>query len=211
LDRIRAWCKAYGYTIMAECQDVDASGADDESERPGLAQALDLACHHKAALCVYSLSRLSRDTEHALRFQRRLRKAGASLASLNERLDTSTAAGRFTFAILAAASSYERELTAERVSDGMRRRQASGQRMSAAIGRPFGGKPASCLPYGWMVDPADAGRLVECAEEMRARARAKEMRAIGLGLRQIARQLTLEGHPCRGQAWHHQMIAKLVK
>lgn len=211
LSRLRAYCTAMDWLIVGELQDIDASGADDEAERPGLAQALNLACRARASLCVYSLSRLSRETADALRFQKRLQKARAALVSINERVDTSTPEGEFFFTILAGLAKYERRLTAKRVSDGMRRRQASGQRMSASRGRPFGGAEASCLPYGWEADPVNPAIMRRCVAELAAIERARVLRAEGLKLRQIARRLAEEGFPARGAGWHHQVVARMLR
>jgi len=46
------------------------------------------ACESRAALVVYSISRLSRSTKDMLSISERLREAGADLVSLSEKIDT---------------------------------------------------------------------------------------------------------------------------
>ncbi len=53
-------------------------------------------------LVVYSLSRLARNTTETLELGERLAKAGADLVSLSEKIDTTSAAGKMVFRMLAA-------------------------------------------------------------------------------------------------------------
>ena len=68
---------------MALHADEGLSGKS-AANRPALRAALDQACTGKAALVVYSLSRLARSTRDALSISERLAKAGADLVSLSE-------------------------------------------------------------------------------------------------------------------------------
>jgi DNA invertase Pin-like site-specific DNA recombinase len=65
------------------------------------------ACERKAALIVYSLSRLARSTKDAIAISERLAKNGADLVSLSERIDTTTAAGKIVFRMLAVLAEFE--------------------------------------------------------------------------------------------------------
>jgi site-specific DNA recombinase len=87
-----------------------------------------------------------------------LRAAGAELASLAERLDTSSAMGQFFFTIVAAFAELEREQIAERTSLAMLQHQENGKRMTRA----------SHCPFGFQPDPEDETRLVENPDEQEA-------------------------------------------
>ena len=50
--------------------------------------SLAAACGNKAALVVYSISRISRSTKDTLAIADKLQKAGADLVSLSEQIDT---------------------------------------------------------------------------------------------------------------------------
>src|SRR3712207_4498824 len=75
-ERIRQWSALNGYTLTALHVDSGLSGCRSDN-RPGLQLALSQACKQKAALVVYSLSRLARSTKDALCISDRLAKHGA--------------------------------------------------------------------------------------------------------------------------------------
>lgn len=84
--------------------------------REGLQRALKLSCDQKAVLVVHSLSRLSRSTRDTLAMAERLDKAGADLVSLSEKIDTTSAAGKMVFRMLAVLNEFERDQVSERTS-----------------------------------------------------------------------------------------------
>jgi len=64
LAKLKAWSELNDAEVVGEYRDAGISGTRED--RPGLAAALDTACKHKAAIVVYSLSRLSRSTSHCI-------------------------------------------------------------------------------------------------------------------------------------------------
>src|SRR5437868_9776225 len=84
--RIHGWCEVNGYKLVNVHVDAGLSGSRADN-RPALQAALGEACHSKAALVVYSLSRLARSTKDAIAISDRLAKSGADLVSLSERID----------------------------------------------------------------------------------------------------------------------------
>src|SRR5262245_55625582 len=99
-ERIRAWAVANGYDMGRIHVDAGVSGKRADN-RPGLQAALTEVCKSRGALVVYSLSRLARSTKDAISIADRLHKASADLVSLTERIDTTTAAGKMLFRLLA--------------------------------------------------------------------------------------------------------------
>lgn len=201
-EAMRHWCSAMGLEILAECYDEDASGSRADN-RPGLQDAIYRACRNRAVLCVYSLSRLARNTADAIEISGRLSRCHADLASLHERIDTSTPMGRFFFVVLAALAALEREQTIERTSDAMLAHQARGRRM---------GRADKC-PYGQMVDPDDNARLIECPEEQTVIQRILALHAEGNTGRGICATLDKEGMPRRGgKTWAnaHRLVGIIV-
>jgi hypothetical protein len=69
--RIAAWAHANAAELTAVYTDAGLSGGRADN-RPGLQAALDAACTAKAALVVYSLSRLARSTRDAITISERL-------------------------------------------------------------------------------------------------------------------------------------------
>ena len=106
-----------------------ASGA--VSARPGLDLALD-ALGEGDTLVVWRLDRLGRSLSHLVSTVDDLAARGVFLRSLHEAIDTTTAAGRLTFAIFASLAEFERELITERTIAGLEAARVRG----APIGRP---------------------------------------------------------------------------
>jgi DNA invertase Pin-like site-specific DNA recombinase len=166
------------------------------ANRPALRAALNDACAGKAALVVYSLSRLARSTKDALSISERLAKAGADLVSLSESIDTTTAAGKMVFRMLAVLAEFERDVIAERTRAAMQHMKAKGERVSREAA------------YGYRLDE---GRVIADADEQRAVALVAELRGAGRSLREIAAILDRAGIRSRtGRPWHPQTVARIA-
>jgi len=176
--RARAWAAAMGYTITGEHRDSGISGKRMDT-RPGLLAAIEQACNEGAALVVYSLSRLARSTKDALMISERLDKAGADLVSLSEQIDTTTAAGKMVFRMLAVLSEFERDLVSERT------------RTALTYKRSTGHKTGGTVPFGYTAD--DHGRLIEHEGEQAAIREIRSLKAKGYTLRAIAAELARQG------------------
>lgn len=196
--RLEAWAAANGAELVAVHVDAGLSGGRADN-RPGLQAALADACKRKAALVVYSLSRLARSTRDALTIAERLDKAGADLVSLSERIDTSGAVGRMVFRMLAVLAEFERDQIAERTSVAMQHKAAAGEFCGGAA------------PYGWRV--ARDGVSLEAVEaEQAVITMANELRGAGLSLRKVGERLAERGVlPRSGGAWHPQTVKALLR
>jgi len=113
--KILSWSTALDYKTICIEEDAGISGKNIRA-REGLQRALNKACAEKAILVVYSLSRLSRSTKDTLSVAEMLDAAGADLVSLSERIDTTTAAGKMVFRMLAVLNEFERDQISERTS-----------------------------------------------------------------------------------------------
>lgn len=198
LERCRAYCQAMSFTVLSEYSDRELSGGRADN-RPGLQDALNAACRHKAVLIVYSLSRLARNTQDAIAISQRLDKCGADMASLSEKIDTTSAGGRLMFTIFAALAAFEREQIAERTSDSMKRHQATGRRMSERT------------PYGWIRNPSNPALLVPDPLEQDTIERIKSLAGTGLHPREICRNLESSEIKCRGGRWHHGTVQNILR
>ena len=197
-ERIAGWCAANGYELERVYEDSGVSGGRADN-RPGLGACLGHACRTKAALVTYALSRVARSTRDALAISERLSKAGADLISLSERLDTTTAAGRMVFRVLAVLAEFERDLIAERTATAMRHKRAR---------REYTGGAA---PYGWRVG-RDGVALRPHPPEQRAIRRAQALRSESWSLRAIGRRLSLEGMaPRNRRTWHPKTVNDLLR
>lgn len=188
--KIQAWAHAMEFKLIALEEDAGISGKSITA-REGLKRALELACSQKAALVVYSLSRLSRSTRDTLMVADKLDRAGADLVSLSERIDTTTAAGKMVFRMLAVLNEFERDQISERTSAILQHKKS---RLEAY----------SPTPYGYT---RKGNVLTPDPEEQRIISKIRRMRRRGKSLRGIAKHLNERGIPSKRDArWHHSTI-----
>jgi DNA invertase Pin-like site-specific DNA recombinase len=96
-------------------------------ERTGLTELLNYA-RSDDVLCVVRLDRLGRSLRELLETVEKLKKQGIGFMSLEERIDTTTAAGELIFHVFGSIAHFERRLIAERTRDGLRAAEAKGRR-----------------------------------------------------------------------------------
>lgn len=195
--RIRGWCEVNGHTLASVHIDAGLSGSRADN-RPALQAALGEACRTKAALVVYSLSRLARSTKDAIAISERLAKSGADLVSLSERIDTTSASGKMIYRMLAVLAEFERDQVSERTKAAMAHLRRQGHRVSRYV------------PYGFKL--SDDGRtLTPHAAEQHGLDQIRALRLEGLSLRQIAAALTRSKIPTKtGRAWTAKVIHSLL-
>ena len=87
-------------------------------ERPGL-EALLAYARKGDTLSVVRLDRLGRSLGELLTTVAMLKERGIALLSLEERIDTNSAAGELVFHVFGAIAHFERRLIAERTRDGL--------------------------------------------------------------------------------------------
>jgi DNA invertase Pin-like site-specific DNA recombinase len=95
-------------------------------ERPGLATLLDYA-RRGDTLAIVRLDRLGRSLAELLATVTMLKERGIALLSLEERIDTTSAAGELVFHVFGAIAHFERRLIAERTKDGIAAARARGK------------------------------------------------------------------------------------
>lgn len=97
------------------------------ADRPGLQALLDYA-RPGDALAVVRLDRLGRSLCELLELVETLKERGLALVSLEEKIDTASAAGELIFHMFAAIAHFERRLIAERTRDGIAAARAEGRK-----------------------------------------------------------------------------------
>lgn len=194
--KIAAWADLNGYTLGEVFADEGISGA--KADRPGLALALD-AVKRGDALVVYSLSRLARSTRHTLEIGERLEKVGADLVSLSERIDTTSAAGRMVFRMLAVLAEFERDQTSERTSMALKHKRSRGEKTGGSV------------PFGFDLD-ADGVHLIENDQEQVVIREARELHRTGLSLRKVASELHVRGLVARnGRPFQAAQVQRMIQ
>jgi site-specific DNA recombinase len=191
--KITAWCQVNDYDLVAIFEDAGLSGAT-MGKRDGLHAAMK-AAGKGMALVSYSISRLARSTRDMLELADRLERQGADLVSLTEKIDTTSAAGRMVFRMLAVLSEFEREQIGERTRFALAHKKSKGEKYGPV---PFGYREME-------------GRLIEVSVEAQAVAAIVRMRQSGLPYRQIAARLNTGGITGkRGGQWHASTVRYVI-
>lgn len=194
--KLRAWAELNDADNFLLFCDAGVSGKRADN-RPGLRNALE-SIEKGDALIVYSLSRLTRSTEDTIRIARDLEAKGADLVSLNEKIDTTTAAGKMVFRMLAVLNEFERDQVSERT------------RHALAHKRIQGFKTGGSVPFGYSVD---GGKLIPDSGEQKAIKLILKLRDKGHSLRKIAVELEKRGiHTKNGCTdWNPKTLAAIIR
>jgi site-specific DNA recombinase len=122
----------------------------------------------------------------------------ADLVSLSEKIDTTTAAGKMVFRMLAVLSEFERDQISDRT------------RFALAHKRQIGEKTGGSVPFGYH---SRKGKLYDNVEEQKTIALIIEWASKGETLRSICRKLE-DGNSIRkngSTTWHPQTVADILK
>jgi site-specific DNA recombinase len=194
--KIEAWCEINDYELVNVYTDAGISGKT-MANRDGLLCALD-AVDRDVALVTYSMSRISRSTREMLSLADKLEKKGADLVSLTEKIDTTTAAGKMVFRMLAVLNEFERDQVSERTKAALAHKKAKGERIGT-------------VPYGFGLDD-DGVALVKNTQEQTILKSIQLLRGEGYKLREITEQLNRDGLLTRrGSEWRVQYVHNLLK
>jgi len=198
--KMTAYASLYDLEIIETVLDPGESGKT--LNRPGLQRALGLLKAGKAdGLLIVKLERLTRsiadwqDLIDAYFGER----GGKQLLSVNDSIDTRTAAGRLVLNVLITVAQWERETIGERTRDALQHKIRNGQRV---------GK----VRFGYDL-AADGVTLVENPAEQQTIALMRDLRAAGCTLRQIAAALTARGILTKegNTQWQHHTVAYILR
>ena len=193
--KIEAWAMLNDYELTAVHVDAGISGKSADN-RPGLQAALN-DCRKGSALVVYSLSRLARSTKDTIEISERLTKAGADLVSLSEKIDTTSAAGKMVFRMLAVLAEFERDQISERTASAMQHKKGKGELVGA-------------VPYGFDL-AADGVNLILNVGEQDVIQQARDLHTGGMSLRKVAAELQRRGFSARnGGLFQATQIQRMV-
>lgn len=184
--------------LVKVCADEGYSGTLPPSKRPALDELLSDAssrANNFDAVIVWKLDRLSRSLRDTLNIEHILMKAGKSLESVMERLDTSTAAGRMFFNTVASFAEFESAQIGER----------TWATMSSQVGKKhLGGKPA----MGYSLK----GEALEINEKDAETVRLIFGKFLRLkGYNRVAKYLNeRQIFTSNGKKWSHRQVGKIL-
>lgn len=193
-DKIRSYCGLYGLNLIDILEDAGQSAKT--LGRPGLRQALSLLDAGTAdGIVIAKLDRLTRSVRDWATLIERYFSARTSLLSVDDKIDTQTAAGRVVLNLLICISQWEREAIGERTSTALRHRQRQGIHVGA-------------VPFGAQIRD---GKLIHDEQELRAVTLALHYRQQMMSYQQIANELVkLEIPTKRGGQWRAQTIRQII-
>lgn len=177
--------------------DEGISGTKESRSRPALALMMDaVATGAVDAIIINSIDRLARKARLTLELAEEFQRAGVTLVSCKESIDTTTPAGQLFLTVLAGMAQFERDLIAERT------------RAALAEHSQRDGESGGRLPYGY-VRELDGVRIER--DQARIVRRIFQWRRDGLTLRAIAAQLNKRRYASpQGKHWHHSSVAAVL-
>lgn len=179
-ERLEAYCKSRGWPLVEVFTDLDVSGS--HFDRPGW-KALVRFLEPGMIIVCNEFTRLGRNLRQTLERIEELSERGVEIVSLEQELDTTTAAGRLQYQILLVIAEFERN----RIRERMKQTQAE----LAREGRFHGGR----LPFGYRYhDPGSGDYAIEPdPDEAQIVRYIYEMRAAGNSVKSIIRALNESG------------------
>lgn len=207
---IRSYADLYHYQIPPEAWFRDSGVSGRKGERAGLEAAVAWCVENRAVLICWDIDRYMRNTVAGLSIELRLRQAGAGLASVNQRIDTTTPEGVLMFTFFLAIAQYESDKIGRRVTDCMNVCRQNHK----IVGE---------VPYGWERDMTRPEthrvrgttyypHLIEVPEQQQViRDMMRPWYKEGVSLSEIARRLMEAQIPNRENGhWRHQQVARAL-
>jgi site-specific DNA recombinase len=194
--KITAYCALNDLDLTEIIEDAGKSGKS--LNREGIDRLLSLIKRKEiGAVVVYKLDRLSRKVIDTLVIIESIEKAGIAFHSLNEKIDTSTAMGRFFLNITASLAQMERDLISERTRDALQMKIANHER-------------AGQIPFGYRLSE-DGNTLIPHEGEQAVIKLVQRLHRQGLSYRAICKALANAGHKPQGKCWHPKTIGSILK
>lgn len=197
--QIAAWAARQGVSVVAMFEDHGVSGAAELGDRPSLLAALAAVRTHGAGVLVAAKrDRIARDTVVAAMVERTAVAAGAVVRTADGASDASGPEGLMMRGMTDLFAAYERELIRARTRAALGVKRARGERIGG-------------VPYGYEL-ALDGVHLVALEAEQGTIARARELRAQGWSLREVATSLAHEGRISRTRrAFDAKQIARMIE
>lgn len=135
-EKCELYARLHGLTLVEHIEDAGQSAKS--LDRPGLQRALKMLRSGEAdALLIVKLDRLTRSVRDlGTLLDTHFQPGAATLMSVHDQIDTSTAAGRMVLNILTSVAQWEREAIGERTAAALAHKRSNGSKTGGH--RPFG-------------------------------------------------------------------------
>lgn len=201
LEHQRAKIEAFALATDIELVAIESDNGKSAKNlnRPALQRALAAIRGGQAeALIVLKLDRLTRSVKDLGELVELFDKTGAALISVQDSINTTTAAGRLVLNVLGSVAQWEREAIGERTKAAMSVKKAKNERVGA-------------IPYGFDL-AADGKTLVENPTERDVIKTIVALHDQGLSFRKICSMLSERGIPSKeGKPWQAGMVQNIFK
>ena len=137
---IKRYCKQSNYTIAEWFIDEAISGIS--TDRPKYLEMLNRLIESDGIICTH-LDRFGRSLLEILKGAELIEAMDKSFICTRQNINTSNATGRLQFQILGAFAEFERNMTRERILEGIARAKAEGKH----CGRPYKSIPKNKLKH----------------------------------------------------------------
>jgi len=136
-EALQNYAKALGFEVCKIYKDEGKSGKNLKG-RPEITQLLEDAQNRKfQAIFIYKLDRFSRSLKDLIETIEKLKEWGIDFVSLQDKIETTTANGKFMFHVISAMAEFERNVTMERTKFSMDQKVKDGHPITRS---PFGYK-----------------------------------------------------------------------
>ena len=195
-DKIKKYADLHNLELMGVISDEGKSGKD--LNREGMQKVITL-CKDRSVdhLVVYKMDRLTRRTLDLLTLVEEVFKPNkVQFHSISEKVDTSTAQGKFFLTITGAMAQMERDLISERTREALQYKISKGEN----VGSP---------PLGFL---AEDKKLLRIDGEFKVVSYVKSLKRKKLSLRQIANRLNEQGVSTkRGGSWYAGTVRYILR
>jgi len=178
---------------------VDAGESAKSLRRPGMEKLLSMVNRKEVdTVIIYKLDRLTRSVKDLAELLDLFDRKGVSLVSVEESLDTASAAGRLVINIMGSVSQWEREVIGERTASVLQHKKKNGERVGT-------------IPFGYKLSE-DSVKIEPENKEQKIIEKILDLKNAGLSHRRITDELNHLGYKTRcGSEWKHQYVANLLR
>lgn len=196
-EKIEQYCRLNDLNLVSIITDAGKSGTT--MAREGIHEVRQMVQDGTVShLVIYKLDRLSRNLRGAIELSEFLEKQGCQLHSVQERIDTSSPAGRLFFSLMGAMAQFETEQLRQRTKQALQGLKERGQ--------------VYCnIPYGYQRGD-DGKSLIVSQEEQRIIRRIRRYQKAGCSFNEIAGRLNTLGYTTKkGKTWSHKQVARILQ